>query len=75
MKLVWGDFGPDYKKGDKNPNVHCFTLCKEVDLEDNKVKLGNIKDIEARFYGWTLSETQEIDFAWLCKTLKEELKQ
>jgi len=37
------------------------------------MRLKHIKDIEARFYSWVLSEPQEIDFAWLCKTLKEEL--
>ncbi len=47
----------------------------EIQIQDNKKKLDHINEIEGRFYRWVLSEQQEIDFAWLCKTLKEELKQ
>lgn len=40
---------------------------------EDKEKLKKIEDIESRFYSWRLHEQQEVDFAWLVKTLKEEL--
>lgn len=42
--------------------------------EENNKLLRKIEDIESRFYGWSLSDQQDLDFTWLVNTLKERIR-
>ena len=45
-------------------------------LTEDKIKnkLEYLKNIESRFFGWSLSVQQEVDFAWVVRELKKRVK-
>ena len=49
-------------------------LADELTKDEIKNKLEYLGNIESRFFGWSLSVQQEVDFAWVVRELKKRLK-